>query len=114
MTKFKTFWLINGKKTAGFETMRRAVSAGATAIEVSAERQQAAFDERERRAALQAVRDEELRKIAAQREHDSSPEGKQEAARRTALSNPGGIVSGGMNPLAELDEFLPHKTSLLR
>ena len=114
MSNFKTYWLINGKKTTGFETMRRAVSAGAIAIEVSAERQQAAADERERRAILQAQNDEELSRVAAQREHDSSPEGKQQAAHRTALNNPGGIVSGGMSPLAELDAFLPHKTSLLR
>ena len=111
---FTTYWLIDGEKITSFETMRRKVLAGQTAVEVSAERQQVAAMERERRATLQALHDEELNKIAVQREHDNSPEGKAEAARRSALENPGGIVSSGMSPLAELDAFLPDKTSLLR
>ena len=114
MSDFKTYWLINGKKTTGFETMRRAVLAGETAIEVSAEHQQRASLETERRTRVEASRNEALQRVAAKREHDSSPEGQREAARRTALNNPGGIVSGSMSPLAELDAFLPHKTNLLR
>ena len=94
--------------------MRQKVLAGQIAIEVSAEQQQMVAERMERIAQLEAAVEEKTHKEAMRREHENSPEGKAEAARRTALENPGGIVSGGMNPLAELDAYLPHKTNLLR
>jgi hypothetical protein len=111
---FKTYWLIDGVKCEGYPTMRQRVLNGATAIEVSAESQQIAAEERKRRAKANAIKDEEIRRAAAEREHAASPEGQREAARRNALTNPGGRVTTTMNPLAELDAFLPRRTSLLR
>ena len=111
---FKTYWLIDGVKVTSYATMKKMIESGKTGIEVSAESQQVAADNRKAKARADAVLDEKIRRAAAEREHATSPEGQREAARRNALTNPGGIVSGGPNPFAELDAFLPHKTSLLR
>lgn len=112
--KYRTYWIVDGVKVASYQTMKRRVLKGTTAIEVSATRQQIADQNHKARAKANAIIDEEIRKAAAQRAHEQSPEGQQEAARRTAIENPGGIVSGGMSPLAELDAFGPAKTNLLR
>lgn len=112
--EFKTFWLVDGVKVMSYATMKKMVERGVTAIEVSATQQQVAADKRKQRAKANMILDAKIAKAARQREHDQSPEGKAETARRTALNNPGGIVSGGPNPFAELEAFLPHRTSLLR
>ena len=111
---FKTYYLVDGIKVGSHRTMQKFVLAGGTAIEVSAKSQQVAADKRKAKARADAVLDEKIRRAAAEREHATSAEGQQQAAIRTALANPGGIVSGGPNPFAELEAFLPHKTSLLR
>lgn len=113
-SEFKTFWLVGGAKVTNYQTMQRRVMAGETAIEVSGERQQAAAEERKSIAKANAIKDAEISKAAAERAHERSPEGLQQAARLTALQNPGGIVSGGMNPMAELDQYSPASTNLLR
>jgi hypothetical protein len=111
---FKTYWLVDGVKVMSYATMKKMIESGKTGIEISAESQFIAAEERKRRAKANAILDEQIRRAAAEREHDQSPEGQREAAKRNALTNPGGIISGGMNPFAELEAFLPHKTSLLR
>jgi hypothetical protein len=111
--EFKTYWIIDGIKINSYDIMRKHVLAGATAIEVTAASQEVAENERKRRAREYAFKDAEIRRAAAQREHERSPEGMQEEAIRTASRNPGGIVSGGADPFWELDGFGPKKTNLL-
>lgn len=112
--KFKTYWIIDGIKVYSYNIMRKRVLAGAKAIEVTAASQEVAANERKRRARANAIKDAEIRRAAAQREHERSPEGMQEAAIRMASRNPGGIVSAGVDPFEELDDFGPKKTNLLR
>lgn len=114
MTEFKTYWIVDGVKHTNFQIVKKLVQGDKIAIEISAESQQAAENERKRRAKANAIRDAEIREAAEQRAHEQSPEGQREAAIRTALENPGGIVSSGDNPLAELDAFGPAKTSVFR
>ena len=114
MTEFKTYWIVDGVKHTNFQIVEKLVQGDKIAIEVPAERQQAAADERKRRAKANAIRDAEIREAAEQRAHERSPEGQREAAIRTALENPGGVVTSGVGGCAELDAFLPNKTSLLR
>ena len=111
---FTTYYLIDGMKVGSYGTMQKRVLGGSIAVEVSAASQKAAAERRAEQAIANAILDAKIAKVAAQREHDQSPEGKTEAARRTAAEHPGGIVSGGPNPFAELDAYLPHRTSLLR
>ena len=63
---------------------------------------------------VQRIKDEEIRRGAAQREHERSPEGMRQTAIRTAAAKPGGIVSAGLNGFEDLDEFGPKKTNLLQ
>jgi len=112
--KFETYWLIEGVKITNYQSMKRGIEGGATAIEISATQQHIEADRRKRLARANWIEDEKIRKAAAQRAHDQSPEGQLEAARRTALQNPGGIVSGGTSPLAELDTYSPANTNLLK
>ena len=112
--EFKTYWIIDGIKVNSYNIMRKRVLAGATAIEVTAASQEVAANERKRKARENAIKDAEIRRAAAQREHGRSPEGMREEAVRTAGRNPGGIVSGGSAPFDELDGFGPKKTNLLR
>ncbi len=111
---FNTYWLVDGIKVNSYDIMRKRVLAGATAIEVTAASQEVAANERKRRARDNANKDAEIRRAAAQREHERSPEGMQEAAIRTASRNPGGIVSGGADQFGELESFGPKNTNLLR
>ena len=110
---FQTYWLCDGVRVENFKTVEKFVLRGAIAIEVSAEQQQQAHEERKQRAKENAALDELIRQKATERAHEQSPEGKQEQARRVAAENPGGIVSGGKSVFAELDAFGPERTSLL-
>ena len=112
--QYETFWLIDGQRYDSEHAVEQKVMDGAIAIEVSALQQQMAAERRQIIKQLEAAVAEKLQREAARREHEQSPEGKAQAARRTALENPGGIVSGGISPLAELDEYSPTKTNLLR
>jgi len=112
--EFKTYWIIDAIKINSYDIMRQRVQAGATAIEVSAASQQVAANECKRKARENAVKDEEIRRAAAQREHERSPEGMRQAAIRTAATNPGGIVSAGVNIFEDLDKFGPKKTNFLQ
>lgn len=113
-SEFETYWIVDDVKITSYTAVKKFVNNGKTAIEVSAERQQAAADKRKRLARENAIKDAEIRMAAEQRAHERSPEGQQEAARRTALENPGGIVSGGVNIFDELDSFSPSHTNVLR
>ena len=111
---FSDYWIVDGVKVNSFDMMRRLVLKGAMAIEVSAEQQEAAFNERRRKARENAALDEKIRQAAAQRAHEQSIAGKQEQARRTAAEHPGGLVSGVSSPFEELDQFSPARTNELR
>lgn len=112
--EFRTYWLVDGARVESYSTMKKMIESGKTAIEISDVQQRIEDQKRKARARANALKDEEIRKAAAQRTHEQSPEGQQEAARRTALEHPGGIVSGGLNPLVELDAFGPDKTNPFR
>lgn len=109
--KFKTYWIIDGERVTSGREMRRRVLKGENAVEVSAEMQQQAHERRERAAAHEAELGERIEHEAIRQEHEVSPEGKLEQARRTAFENPGGIVSGGVNPFVELEALMHDKTS---
>lgn len=112
--KFKTFWLVDGLKINSYEIMRKRVLSGAIAIEVTAESQKLAADERKRQIRESAAKDAEIRRAAAQRAHERSPDGMREATIRTASRNPGGIVTGGADPFVDLEQFSPRKTNFLK
>ena len=114
ISRFQTYWIVNGVRCETFATMEQRVLAGAIAIEVSAESQQQAAEKRAEQAIANAIKDEKIRKAAVERQHANSAEGKRQAAIRTALANPGGIISGGLNPFAELEAFGPARTNLIR
>jgi len=113
MSEFQTYYIVDGVRVNSYATMKKMIEGGKTAIEVSATQQQIEAQDRAEKARANAALDEKIRRAAEQRAHEQSPEGMQEAARRTALENPGGIVSGGEDPHAELEEYLPHRTSLI-
>lgn len=108
MSKFATYWLVNGDKITSEAEMRRRVLSGENAIEVSADMQQRAV---ERREALREAH-EILRAARSAAGHDASAVGQQEAALRHAERNPGGVISTGES--TQLDLFLPDKTNELR
>lgn len=111
---FQTYWLIDGIRYNSEHTVTQKVLAGAIAIEISAEHQQAEAEARKAKARADAILDAKIKEAAAKREHEASAAGQREAALRFAAQNPGGYVSGGWNPLAELDEYGPEATNLLR
>lgn len=113
-TEFKTYWLVNGIKVNSYDIMRKRVLAGANAVEVTAASQQVAANEQKRRARENAIKDAEIRKAAAQRVHERSPEGLRQEAIRTAARSPGGVVSGGVDLFEALEEFGRERTNLLR
>ena len=111
MSEYRTYYLVDGVRMS-YETMRKLVGRGKTGVEVSAVQQQVAFEERIRRARENAILDAEIRRAAARRAHEQSPEGMRQAASRTATQNPGGIVSGVPNPvLEELNLYSPEATN---
>ena len=112
--KFETYWIVDGIRVNSYHTMKKMVEAGKTGIEISATKQQIEADNRKQQARQNAIEDARIRETAMQREHENSPQGQREAALRTAAANPGGIVSGGIYPFAELEVFGPDKTNILR
>ncbi len=112
--EFKTYWIVDDIKVNSYNIMRKRVLAGATAIEVTAASQEVAANERKRHARENAAKDAEIRRAAAQRAHERSPEGMRQAAIRTAATHPGGIVSAGVNIFEDLDAFGPKKTNCLQ
>ena len=112
---FKSYWLVDGVRVNNYQTMKKMVEGGKTGIEVSAAQQQIAEEKRKQQARENAILDDQIRRAAAQREHDQSPEGQKEVARRTALNHPGGIVSQARHPnIAELDRFGPANTNTMK
>ena len=112
--KFETYWIVDGIRVNSYHTMKKMVEAGKTGIEISATKQQIEADNRKQQARQIAIEDARIADAAMQREHENSPQGQREAALRTASQHPGGIVSGGLNPFAELEVFGPARTNLLR
>jgi len=113
-SKFKIYWLVDGVKIMNYQTMKKMVEGGKTGIEISAVKQEVEDQNRRAQAKANAILDEQIRRAAAEREHDCSITGQREAAIRFAQKNPGGVVSGGANIFEELDQYGPAKTSLLR
>ena len=113
-SEFQDYWLIRGEKITSYSTVEQRVLAGATAIEISAERQREAAEAKEKLAEQGAIANERMRQAAAQQAHERSPEGMREAAIRTAKRHPGGIVNTAIDTMDELDAFGPAMTNLLR
>ena len=112
--KFETYWVVDGIRVNSYHSMKKMVEGGKTGIEISATKQQIEADNRKQQARQNAIEDARIREAAMQRAHEKSPQGQREAALRTAAANPGGIVSGGINPFAELEAFGPDKTNRFR
>ena len=113
-SKYKTYWIVNGERLGDFNTVEQRVLAGSVAVEVSAERQRRQAELLERREKQMAIEAEERQRRLDQQEHQNSPEGQREAALRTAMENPGGIVTTGVSPLVELDKYSAERTNIFK
>ena len=96
--QFKTYWVVDDVKIESYSTVKTLVNKGKTAIEVSAEQQLIADQNRKAEARRIAALDEKIRKEAAER----------------AAPHSGGRVTGDIGGIPELDDFIPYRTNPLR